>query len=540
VPETATLPWLIDRLSDPNAYAHPTEGIEVRQTHISVVALAGPYVYKVRKPVELGFLDFSTLEKRRSDCFEEVRLNRRTAPDVYLGVVPIVRSGTGIRVDGEGAPIEWAVKMHRLPDDASLLARLERGKLDGWLIKVAERVAAFHRTAERSPGATAAGHFDNVAKNARENFDQIAADVGTTVSASVFGRLRKLTEEALARLRPLIEQRAERGISCDGHGDLRLEHVYAFPDRAPPGDLAIIDCVEFSERIRCGDPVGDAAFLAMELAFRGRPDIAQLFADAYLRFAHDEEGRDLLPFYMAYRSIVRAKVRGFELHEPELDPLRRTSSLAKAKKHFLLALDLLEPPPRRPALVMMGGLPGTGKSTLALALAQRAGFEVIRSDVVRKELAGVGLDHRAASAWQTGLYSPEWTARTYAECRRRAEDALFEGRRVIVDATFASEEQRLSFIEAGRAWCAPVVWLVCLATRERTSARLAARQGDPSDADEVVYERARSGWEPPGRESAECLAEIDTDPGVDVAIEQAVAVLERRHLYERTAAAHAP
>ena len=235
----------------PRAFAPPGRDIEIRQTHISIVALVGDVVYKVRKPVDLGFVDFSTLEKRRIDCLEEVRLNRRLANDVYLGIVPIVRRATGIRVDGEGEPIEWAVKMRRLPDQASLLAKLQSGELTPALLaSVAKRIAEFHAAAaHQSP--TADGGFEAVKTSSLENFDQMAKDVGITVHAHVFSSLRTRKEEVLlARLRPLIEARTRRGVPCDGHGDLRLEHVYSFPESAAPGDVIVIDCVEFNERLR--------------------------------------------------------------------------------------------------------------------------------------------------------------------------------------------------------------------------------------------------------------------------------------------------
>jgi aminoglycoside phosphotransferase family enzyme/predicted kinase len=520
--------WLIESLARASAYPAPCEHVEIRQTHASIVALVGPVVYKIRKPVDLGFLDFSTLDKRRIDCLQEMRLNRRLAKDVYLDVVPIVRTTEGVAVEGQGEPVEWAVKMRRLPDAASLLALLDRGKLTADLLSsVAERIARFHRETT----CAIDGGFDTVASNARENFEQIAVDVGRTVSPGVFAKVRALTEQWLARLRPLIESRAQRGIGCDGHGDLRLEHVYAFPDARPPDDIVIIDCVEFSERFRRGDPVLDVAFLVMELLFHDREDLARAFADAYFRASGDEEGREVLPFYVAYRSVVRAKVRGIELREREIDAARRASSLAKARAHFLLARGVLEAPAGRPALVLIGGLPGTGKSTVALALARQAGFEVIRSDAVRKELAGVEPGRSAAGDWESGIYSRQWTDRTYEECLRRAEAALLDGKRVIIDASFASDSHRTRFIDAGRALAVPVVWLVCLATSDRIRERLAQRHGDVSDADFAVYERARQSWEPPGRVSREVLTEIDTEHGAEHSLSHALSVLRAKGLW---------
>jgi aminoglycoside phosphotransferase family enzyme len=218
---------LIAALSDPAAYPFAVEAVEVCQTHISAVFLAGDVVYKLKKPVNLGFLDFSTLDKRRHFCDEEVRLNRRLAPAVYLGVVPITRGADGsLRFEGEGDVVEWAVKMQRLPEDASLLNRLERDELTPELLEtLAVRIAAFHRHAAGGATIAESGRFEVVARNARENFTQSESQVGITVSRGVFDRLRALNEIALTRLQPLIESRAARGVPRDTHGDLHLDQV---------------------------------------------------------------------------------------------------------------------------------------------------------------------------------------------------------------------------------------------------------------------------------------------------------------------------
>ena len=245
------LTHLIEALSDPSSYSHPVANVEVRHTHISVVFLAGPFAYKVKKPVALGFLDFTTLEKRRHFCEEEVRLNRRLAPRVYLGVRPVIQTGKGLQFEGPGEVVEWAVKMERLPEEATLLRRLQRGEVrPGLMQTLGRRVAVFHAAAEAGAHIAAFGHFDVVARNTRENFQQATPHIGTALSQAVFDRLQALTEETLARLRPLIEERARRGMPRDTHGDLHLDHVYLFPERPAPADLVIIDCIEFNERFR--------------------------------------------------------------------------------------------------------------------------------------------------------------------------------------------------------------------------------------------------------------------------------------------------
>jgi uncharacterized protein len=518
------LPELLAALSDPAAYPRPAP-VEVRQTHISAVFLVGDSVYKIRKPVRLGFVDFGTLEKRKRDCEEEVRLNRRLAPGVYRGVVPITIEGGKVRVGGAGEPIEWAVEMVRLPDEATLKEWIARDQLTAAQVEeLARRVADFHRTADRGAHVSRYGHFDVVAGNARENFAQTANHVGITVRRPVYDRCRELTERALNELKPLIESRAARGIPCDTHGDLHLSHVYLFPDRPPPDDLVVIDCIEFAERFRFADPVADIAFLVMDLAYHGRRDLARVCADAYFATSGDVEGRALLPFYVAYRAVVRAKVEGIQASEPEVPEDERDLRRFTAHHHWRLAVGTLEDPARQSALVLVGGLPGTGKSTLARGLAAAARFTLIRSDEIRKELAGVPVTERAE-----GCYTPEWTEITYAECLRRVWAALDEGGRVIVDATFAGESHRTLFLAAADQARAPAVLLVCRADPALVRERLRARRGDASDADERVYDELVEKWEPNDPRYDRYTVEIDTTDA-DHALEQALGVLHSMSL----------
>jgi hypothetical protein len=502
---------LIADLSDPLAYPDPAATVEVRQTHASVVFLTGGWAYKMKKPVRLGFLDFGTLESRRHFCHEEVRLNRRLAAGVYRDVVPVALEGGRARMEGRGEPIEWAVKMERLPEEATLRERLRRGEVDvGMLEGLARAIAAFHARAEGAERAAPYGRFEVVARNARENFEQSAPRVGTTVSSAVFERLRVLVESELERLHPLLEGRAARGVPRDTHGDLRLDHVYFLPERGPDAPPVVVDCIEFNERFRFADPVADAAFLVMDLASEGRRDLARAFADAYFRASGDEEGRALLPFYVSYRAAVRGKVEGFELGEKEVPGAERIEAVARARAHWLLALGELEEPRRRPCLVLVAGLPGTGKSTLAQGLAAQAGFEGIRSDAVRKELAGRSGSDPAHAAFGEGIYTTVWTERTYAECLRRAERLLFEGRRVLVDANFREEKRRRDFLEGAVRSGVPVAVLVCTARPEEVKARLDARRGDVSDADWQIYRKVAERWDPVGPEMGRVVREIST------------------------------
>jgi aminoglycoside phosphotransferase family enzyme/predicted kinase len=526
---------LISALSDARAFPFPVTDVEVRQTHISVVFLAGDTVYKIKKPVRLSFLDFSTLEKRRHFCDEEVRLNRRLAPDVYLGVVPVTSDGPRVQFEGAGEIVDWAVKMRRLPESATLEQRLLRDEIEIWQLRaLASRLAKFHADAARSGHIAGFGRFTVVAGNIRENFAVSAPTVGLTISPAVRERLMALTERALSDLEPLIEARALRGAPCDTHGDLHLDHVYLFPERPAPADLVVIDCIEFNERFRYADPVADMAFLVMDLEFHGRRNLANEFAAAYFGACGDDEGRRLLPLYVCYRAAVRAKVDGLQLAGKEIPEAARNRARMRARGHWLLALSELEVPGGRTCLVLIGGLPGTGKSSLAASLATRAGFEVIRSDVVRKEIAGIPTDAAARAADRAGIYTDEWTDRTYAECLRRAEERLFQGKRVIIDASFVEEECRRPMFEAALRWGVPALFLVCQAEPATVKARLDARRDDASDADWPVYLAAARRWEDPGQQIARATHIIDSGESAAAAVEQAWNVLREAGLVDGT------
>lgn len=479
----------------PEAYPVPVATVELAETHISAVFLAGDRAYKIKKPVDFGFLDYSTPEKRRAAAEAEVRLNLRLAPGVYLGTVPITEDAGRIRVGGAGREVERAVEMVRLPEAASLRARIGAGTLPPELLgRLARRLAEFYPRADAGPAISAAGGYEAVAAHCRENFAQLAPFVGRSLSAALLTRLERATEARLADLRPLMEARSRAGIPRDTHGDLRLEHVYWFPERPPPADLLIIDCIEFNDRFRWADPVADIAFLAMELEFYGTPELAETFTRAWFEATGDAEGRELLPFYVAYRHVVRGKVRGFQAADPHCGPERRTALLAHAKAHFLPALGHLEGPEGRPCLVLVTGLPGTGKSTLARKLEAEHGFVRVSTDRVRRELVAAAPGGEGPG----GRYTPEWTAATYAACRERAAALLEEGARVVVDGTLRTDPDRAPFAELAHRLRVPFVLGTCACKPDEVRRRLAERVGDESEADWEVYRKLARSWEAPG------------------------------------------
>ncbi|MDE0082894.1 MAG: AAA family ATPase [Gammaproteobacteria bacterium] len=517
---------LILALSDPGAYPEAPAEVECLQTHISAVFRLRDTVYKVKKPKELLFLDFTTLDARRHFCHEEVRLNRRLAPDVYEGVVPILRVGGRVRVGAElldspdaepaGEVLDYAVRMARLPDGRTLGSLLGGGSVHaGEMERLGRRIAAFHAAADRHPGISAVATWETAGRNCLENFEQVEPFIGETISAPLFARLHALTVRELERRRALMERRIREGRPCETHGDLRLEHIYFLRPKAAPAprsagppdpagaetEIAVIDCIEFNERFRWTDPVADIAFLVMELEFSGRADLAAAFAGAYFEAAADPEGARLLPLYATYRNMVRGKVGSLRFGDGLVPAAERTAAAEEATRHFLSALGRLAPARERPGLIVLQGLPGVGKSTLARALAGTLGFRWIDTDRVRKELAGIPPDEGAGASatgadYLAGIYAPEWTGRTYAECARRAGALLLEGDRVVVEGSFRADAHRKALADLAAALGVRFLVFDCVTSPEEARRRLAGRAPGPSDADWAIHERMAAEREP--------------------------------------------
>lgn len=485
---------IVQSLSDVHAFPVSVNDVTVRQTHISVVFLGGELVYKIKKPVKLPFLDFSTVELRHHFCEEEVRINRPWAPDVYLGVVPVTRDARGIHFEGFGQVIDWAVKMQRLPESATLRSRLQDGLLKLCdLERVAQRIAATHQRASRVVADQAAEANVEFQRQWTENWEFAKTLNEEIIEPRVQERLQTLSEEWLQRHEATLVQRAEAGRIRDVHGDLRLEHVFLFPDRAIPNDIVVLDGIEFSPSLRRIDVAADVAFLVMELGFVGRRDLAERFADIYFSEANDVSGCAVLPLFIVYRSAVRAKVAAILSAESEISQPDRDKALSRSRAHWLWCLSEMEEPDRRPALVLVSGLPGTGKSTLSRMLADTAHFEVLRSDVIRKEIFTTA----DATGNSASIYSADRTQKVYDECLSRARSSLLAGGRVIVDATFQRDKNRQRFLQLAIDCGVRTIWLECTAPADVVERRLTERHGDASDADWSVYELVRKQWEQP-------------------------------------------
>lgn len=451
-------------------------------THGSTVYLVDDLAYKVKRPIDLGFLDYSTLARRKHFCEEEVRLNRRWSEGIYLGVQALDAQ----LAPTEGEAAEWAVVMARFDDADTLLARVETGEADAALLRrVGEAVGRMHLAAPHpDDAATHAG----VAALKTLMFDNFDATRGSDLlPEGLHTRLEEASRQALRALIPHIQQRVDRAVAI--HGDLRLQHVLVRGER-----IDCVDGIEFDRGLRVADPIADVAFLWMDLSVRGEPDLAQAFLDGWLAVTGDDDALVRLPFEAAYRSIVRAKVAMLEAATPGIGPAQVAAARSRALRHWLWAAARLLPADERPALLGVGGLPASGKSTVARALAERHGFVWVRADVVRKELVGLAPDSPATVRVAQALYRPAHTGRTYATCRERAREVLARGGRVVVDATFSDPEERTRLHALGVELGVPHHLLLCHVPEPVALDRLRSRPPGPSDATPEVREAMRQRW----------------------------------------------
>jgi len=512
---------LAEALRHREAYPHPVEQeIEVVETHISWIFLTGRFAYKLKKPVNLGFLDFSTLERRKHFCHEELRLNRRLCPELYLDVLPVTESADGFRIGGDGKAEDYVIRMVQFDRSFELDRLLRNGELTTHEIDEATSViAAFHAETPRADPASLFGTPELILKPMLENLDLTEEVARTIEERSSIEKIRHWTLTEHRRMSGVVRERKALGMVRECHGDLHTGNMVI-----RDGKIAIFDCIEFSHALSIIDVMSDVAFLFMDLEHSGNPELAWHFLNAWLSKSGDYGGLQVLRLYCVYRAMVRAKVTSIRLAQ-ESDEAEKAKTLAEHHSYLQLALGYTRP--RKPMLLITHGVSGSGKSAISSKLADMGGFIHIRSDVERKRLFGIdSLERSAAKGFD--IYTPEATQKTYAALLDAASIALSAGFPVIVDATFPDSHKRRPFIRLANMLNCRCHILCFHARREVLHERVRTRHaegGDPSEADLRVLEaQLHANIPPDGDEKALCI-NVNTEG--EVPIEALLAALER-------------
>jgi len=504
---------LAESLSHREAYLHSTGTIEVVETHISWIFLTEPYAYKVKKTLDLGFVDFSTLEKRRHFCHEELRLNRRLCPEIYLSVVPVVQSGNSFFVEGSsGDIVDYAVKMVRFERTMELDRMLASGLLHtGHIDMLAGMILEFHRGIAPVKAESGFGHPDNLIKPVLANFSHSEPVASNRNEANRLAALKEWTVREHQRLYPLFLERQRDGFIRQCHGDMHTGNMVWWKNR-----IFIFDCIEFNEHLSIIDVISDLCFLFMDLEHAGYPEFAWRLLNNYLTESGDYGAVPLLRFYAVYRAMVRAKVTAIRYVQCT-EKLANNGILEEHFSYLKLAERLTRK--QKPLLILTCGVSGSGKTTLSREIAQVIEAVHIRSDVERKRMAGLHALERSDEAAKASLYSEEMGRRTYKRLLDAAAVCIEEGVRVIVDATFLEVETRRSFLElAGKLNCrcrilhVDAPWEVLM---ERVESRY-RRGDDASEADTAVLVAQIEKMEAFTEKEGEISLRVDSAESYDV------------------------
>jgi aminoglycoside phosphotransferase family enzyme/predicted kinase len=498
---------LIRLLTDPTLHGPWCANVRVVETHISYVLLTGRYAYKIKKPVDLGFLDFTTLDARRFYCDRELTLNRRHAPTIYLDVVAITGTVDHPCIGGDGPALEYAVRMREFPQDALLTQVLARGELTASHVdQLAATVADFHGSAVAADASSDFGSATEVLDLAIENFTEIVPLLHDASDLRDIAALRQWTEQEHARRAALFTDRQRGGFVRDCHGDLHLGNI-ALID----GQVTIFDCIEFNDHMRWSDVMADVAFVVMDLHDRGRPDLASRFLSAYLELTGDYEGVAVLRFYVVFRAMVRAKVACMRARQTN-DAAARIGQIAEYRQYLKLATVCSRS--SAPGIVITHGFSGSGKTKHSECLVERAGAVRIRTDVERKRRHGLPPGSRSGSALNTGLYAAAETDRTYLAVARFTRAVAGAGYPVVVDATFLQRHRREQFRTLSEELGVPFVIVDLVAPVETLRARVQKRDRlahDASEADVHILEDQLRTAEPLTPEEVALAVTINTE-----------------------------
>ncbi|MEJ2407170.1 MAG: AAA family ATPase [Candidatus Thiodiazotropha sp.] len=503
------LPLLIKALLQPGVYDHPVSHCQLLETHISWVILAGDFVYKLKKPLDLGFLDFSTLDRRRHLCEEEVRLNRRLAPGIYLEVIAIGGTVDQPVLGAESGVMEYAVKMRRFEQRAQLDEMLERDELSGVHIDAFARMAAdFHARVDVAGAGSEFGEPQQVWKPMAENFTQIREYVHKREWDETLSRVEHWSREEFERLEPILRRRKDQGFVRECHGDMHLRNL-AWVDGQP----IAFDCIEFNPFLRWIDVINEVAFLVMDLQERGEPRLAQRFLNAYLENTGDYDALVLMPLYLVYRALVRAKVAAIRSGQTQTSDVVRDQALDEYRAYLKLALGYTET--GWLAVVLARGMSASGKTTLTGPLLEGLGAIRLRSDVERKRMFGMQAEEDGSAMPGGGIYTAEASEKTYDRLAGLAATILEAGYPVIIDAVCSLRSQRERFRKLAMDKGVPYLILAFTAPNRILEQRIAQRTGDASDADMSVLHQQLQSWQPLDEEEVEFELDVDTSNEVD-------------------------
>ncbi|MGM3309049.1 AAA family ATPase [Anabaena sp. WFMT] len=469
----ATLPALIQQMLQPGFYPHAvTEPIQLIQTHVSYVLLTGDYAYKLKKPVNFGFLDYSTLEKRSHFCQEELRLNQRGAGELYLEVVPIALVSEQYHLGDTGETVEYALKMRQFPQESLFSELFAQGKLNEMHLEELGRVVAqYHSQAQTNDYIRSFGEVSQVQLSINENYTQTQNYIGGPQTQEQFAQTKEYTDNFFAQRPELFTSRIANNYIRECHGDLHLRNIALWHDK-----IMLFDCIEFNEPFRFVDVMYDVAFTVMDIEARGRKDLGNAFLNAYAEQTGDWEGLQVLPLYLSRQAYVRAKVTSFLLDDSSVPATVKEEAANTASAYYRQAWEYTKP--KQGKVILMSGLSGSGKSTTARYLARQLGAVHLRSDAVRKHLAGIPLLERGGDE----IYTPEMTEQTYDRLLILGIILANQGWSVILDAKYDRQHLRENAIAQTQQYQLPLQIIHCTAPLEVLQERLVNRTGDIADA----------------------------------------------------------
>jgi len=507
----------------PDAYPEDTKNVRLVQTHVSFIFITDNFAYKIKKPVDFGFLNFTTIDRRRFYCSEEVRLNRRLCPDIYLGVVELREAASGVSFCGEGKIIDYAVRMKRLPEERMLDRMLSEGKVTELEIRrIARTIAGFHLDAERGEAINDYGRVAAIHNNWEENFQQIEKFTGISIQATDLSIIRGYIENFIKENEALFAQRLENGFIRDCDGDIHMENICL------TDPVCIFDCIEFNNRFRYTDTAADIAFFLMDLDFHGKREFAKPFLEEYCTVTGDSGLLPVLDFYMIYRAFVRGKVESLKMAEAEVPDEERIIAAEKAGRYFRLARGYILRKRMPPTMIITCGVMGSGKSTAAQALAFELGMDILSSDALRKKMSNTTQGKRGLDEYGKGIYSPSFDEAVYRGLLFMSEESLKSGRNLIVDATFRRRSDRHTF--AGLAAKSGVSFFIVhtFCPDSLAKERLIARAMEPSavsDGRWEIYQPQMDEFEPPGNGEGK-LIPVDTSLPVADNVNMILRVME--------------